>query len=364
MNTPMPVVTVVTVCRNARAHIRECIDSVRQQKLPAEAIEHVVIDGLSDDGTAEIVQAAARTGLISRYVSEKDGGVYDAMNKGLRLARGQYVALLNSDDWYLPDMLPRSLQAATENNADYVVSDAWACDPSGRRVFRFRADPESSCWEAPYAHPTLLCRRDVYTRLNGYDASFRIAGDYDLMWRLRRLGYTCAVLRAGLTCYRQGGLSAGDNYGEVLAIYTKNAEQICAQLNSSKLSLVGFLAVGTQRLAQMLTQSTPAERPGLFRRAQEVYLQIGLLDAVQHYRMAGTWQHSLGGVIAVGVAGSSDFASQLGQARRLRARYVLQRHGLLAAGASAVRACVGHIQQRLLESRTSAAAKKRACIHS
>ncbi len=343
MSANVPLVTVVTVCRNARTLIQECMESVRRQRMPPGAIEYIVVDGLSDDGTLELVREAAQAGVVSRFVSEKDGGVYDAMNKGVRLAQGRYIALLNSDDWFHPDMLARSVQLAVTTGADYVVSDAWACSPQGQRLFRFRADLASIAWEAPYAHLSLVCRKEVYERLSGYDTSFRIAADYDLMWRMHRLPAKCAVLRAALSSYRLGGLSAGDNYGEVLTIYARNADAIRAQLYASRLNLIGFLAVCTSRLEQALQQRPVAERQQFLGQAKDVYQQIGLLEAVQHHRLTKVWERSLGGVIAAEETGQQVPASTRHVARRLRVRYVLQRHGLIATAQSVVDACAARV---------------------
>jgi hypothetical protein len=340
MSGKRPLVTVVTVCRNAQAHIRACMESVRRQRMAPGAIEYLVVDGASDDGTLALVREAAQAGVVSRFISEKDGGVYDAMNKGVRLAQGKYVALLNSDDWFHPDMLARSVQRAEDTGADYVVSDAWACNSEGRRLFRFRVDLASIAWEAPYAHLTLVCRKEVYERLNGYDASFRIAGDYDLMWRLHRLPAKCSVLRAALSSYRLGGLSAGDNYGEVLTIYAKHAEEIRAQLCASRLNLVGFLAVTTPRLAMFLQRRSAEERQACLRRAQEVYRLIGVSDAVRIHGMDRAWRNTLEEVRSRCEEGPSMMAGPVGAARRLRASYVLRRHGIWATLDSIRRACL------------------------
>jgi glycosyltransferase involved in cell wall biosynthesis len=340
MSANMPLVTVVTVCRNARAHIRQCLASVQQQRMAPGAIEYIVVDGLSDDGTVELVREAAQAGVVSRFVSEQDGGVYDAMNKGLRLAQGKYIALLNSDDWFHPDMLARSVQLAEQTGADYVVSDAWACNPQGRRLFRFRADLASMAWEAPYAHLTLVCRKEVYARLNGYDTSFRIAGDYDLMWRLHRLPAKCAVLRGALSSYRLGGLSTGDNYGEVLTIYEKNADEIRERLRTSRLNLIGFLAVGTVRIVQALQQRVGGDRCAFLLRAHDVYQQMGLEHAVRTHRMERLWMRTMGAVIAAGAVDSLRGGDALAAARLLRARYVLGRHGGWATLTSVARACL------------------------
>ena len=117
-----PLVTVITVCynllKNGRAgHFRQCLKSVSTQDYPA--IEHLVIDGASQDGTVEQLEQYARQGWI-RYISEPDTGIYDAMNKGIRLARGKYIAFLNSDDfWHRQDAVSASVAALEQKEAAF-----------------------------------------------------------------------------------------------------------------------------------------------------------------------------------------------------------------------------------------------------
>ena len=108
MNPELPSLSIITVCFNSVATIRDAIDSVLSQDYPG--IEYIVIDGGSTDGTADVVRSYGSR--IASYVSERDRGIYDAMNKGLELARGDVVGMLNSDDIYSDSKVVSALIAA------------------------------------------------------------------------------------------------------------------------------------------------------------------------------------------------------------------------------------------------------------
>src|SRR5665213_3928425 len=96
-HSPAPLVSVITVCRNSEAIISECIDSVNAQTW--NSLEHIIVDGASSDGTQRHIEKSRQqaNSRLSQFVSEPDGGIYDAMNKAVKLARGRYVDILNAD---------------------------------------------------------------------------------------------------------------------------------------------------------------------------------------------------------------------------------------------------------------------------
>ena len=119
-----PLVTVVTVCFNAARTLAQCVDSVLTQTYPN--VEYVVVDGSSDDGTVELLERYAEH--IDYFVSEPDSGLYNAMNKGLALASGEYILFPNADDWYVADAIEQLVAAASYANADVVSALAQAID--------------------------------------------------------------------------------------------------------------------------------------------------------------------------------------------------------------------------------------------
>lgn len=183
-------ISVVTVCYNSEATIQKAIDSVASQSW--SDIEHIVIDGASRDATVSIIQRNARA--IAHFVSEPDTGVYAAMNKGLKLATGDIVAFLNSDDVYshpgVLEAVARTMQAECLDALYGDISFFHGHNPD--KVVRIynsgRFTPERLAWGWMPAHPALFIRREVYERFGYFREDFRIAGDYEFITRVFKSG--------------------------------------------------------------------------------------------------------------------------------------------------------------------------------
>lgn len=205
----LPVVTIVTVCLNSAGTVLDAVRSVNEQDYPA--IEHIVIDGGSTDGTQELIRNAADR--LTHLVSEPDGGIYDAMNKGLALARGEFVGYLNADDVLAhPDCVSRMV-AAMASGADACYGDVvYVSNERPDRVVRYwRSGPyrRGQCatgWAPP--HPTLYVRRSVFNRLGGFDASMRVAADFEFALRVLDVhGTSVSYVPDVLVRMRTGGVS-------------------------------------------------------------------------------------------------------------------------------------------------------------
>jgi glycosyltransferase involved in cell wall biosynthesis len=204
------LITIVTPTYNRAATIQDTIDSILAQD-HAE-VEHIVIDGASTDGTAEIVRDYGD--LIRQFVSEPDGGVFDAMNKGIARASGEVVGILNSDDFYThPQVLSKVAQAFREHAVDSVYGDLQYVDPQQThkvirhwRAGHYRHGNFLYGWMPP--HPTFFVRREVYERYGHFDTSFRTAADYELMLRfLYKHRLRVAYIPEVLVRMRAGGIS-------------------------------------------------------------------------------------------------------------------------------------------------------------
>jgi glycosyltransferase involved in cell wall biosynthesis len=178
--------SVVTVCLNARATIAEAVESVRRQT-HAE-VEHIVVDGASTDGTLDVLERY-RDGF-ARLISEPDRGLYDAMNKGIAAATGDYLGFLNSDDVYHHDRVLEKLAAALgRDRPDAVHADlVYVGRDNPDRVVRYwRSKPYvPGMFEAGWhpAHPTLFVRTALLKEIGGFDTRYRYHADFDLMARL------------------------------------------------------------------------------------------------------------------------------------------------------------------------------------
>lgn len=177
-------VSVVTVCRNPGPIALEAIKSVHEQLHPA--IEHIVVDGNSTDGTPARLESLLRAGDI--LISEPDEGVYDAMNKGIAKATGEFVALLNADDRYAdPGVLARVIECFERTKADAVFGDVTYFRAGGdRSVRRFnsgRFRPSRIGWGWMPVHPAMVLTKDAYDRVGPYRTDFGIAADFEFVAR-------------------------------------------------------------------------------------------------------------------------------------------------------------------------------------
>lgn len=192
-----PLVSIVTVTLNGAATLERTIRSVHAQTFPP--IEHVFVDGGSSDGTLEMIGRFARHG--DYWISEPDRGISDAFNKGLALARGRFVQILNADDWLSKDQIERGIAALRETGADFVFGDLIFYD-DGRPIFKYAGDPNYARVihrrMPAISHPTVLAARNCFERIGLFDTAYRNAMDYDWLLRLHRAGgrgvYTSAVL--------------------------------------------------------------------------------------------------------------------------------------------------------------------------
>ena len=178
-------ITVITVCYNSAGTIGDTLRSVREQTY--KNIEHIIVDGGSTDRTLAVV--ATEGAHVAKIVSEKDNGIYDAMNKGIALGSGEIIGFINADDFYATSAVLATVAAAFEAcGADSCYGDLCyvsQTDPS--RVVRYwrSKDFVSGSFESGWCppHPTFFVRRSIYQKLGGFDLDFKIAADFELMAR-------------------------------------------------------------------------------------------------------------------------------------------------------------------------------------
>ncbi len=200
-------VSIITVTYNSADTLQDCIDSVANQSY--KNIEHIVIDGNSKDNTLEIIQ---KNTSVSRYISEPDNGIYDAMNKGLKLASGDVISILNSDDIYdNKDVISDVVNTLGRHEALYA--DLCYVDPHDtnqvRRYWKSGAYNRNSFkygWMPP--HPTLFLKREVYEKYGDFNLELKSAADYELILRfLYKEGVEAVYLQKIIIKMREGGVS-------------------------------------------------------------------------------------------------------------------------------------------------------------
>lgn len=212
--------TIITPVRNGAATIRDCVNSVRnQQALP---IQHIIVDGYSTDETMNIIRS--EYSHCTETICESDDGIYDAMNKGLRMARGDVIGILNSDDFYASSDVLASVGRVFEG------SDVESCygdlvyvnrDHPGR-IARYWQSGEYSPelfyhgWMPP--HPTFFVRRSVYERYGNFNLALGSAADYELMLRfLLKEGISVTYIPKIMVYMRTGGTSSKSIWARIRA---------------------------------------------------------------------------------------------------------------------------------------------------
>jgi glycosyltransferase involved in cell wall biosynthesis len=206
--TVRPFLSVITACYNAAKTIEDTIRSVRSQG--GVSIEHIIVDGGSTDGTQEIVKRFQDG--FSHVLSERDRGVYDAMQKGLVLARGRFTGFLNADDFYTGnDVLARlavELQTGKYVGISGVVEQIDERGQVKRTIGRKPVSPDELLWGKFPPHPATFLQTDIMTRAGGFKHDYRISGDFDLFLRVLKLSsLPVAHVPWAVTRMRMGGLS-------------------------------------------------------------------------------------------------------------------------------------------------------------
>lgn len=217
-------VSIITVVFNNREMIKDAISSVLNQTY--KNIEYIVIDGLSEDGTVDVIESYGAK--ITKFISEKDDGIYDAMNKGIALATGDIVGILNSDDFYIDDKVIEKIVKEFENNKiDSVYADLIFVKPEElERTVRYYDssyfNPEKFAYGWMPAHPTFFVKKWVYDKYGVFRTDLIIAADFDLLLRFlytQKISYS--YLQEVLVKMRLGGVSTSFK-----SIWVNNVEQL------------------------------------------------------------------------------------------------------------------------------------------
>lgn len=223
-------VSIISAVRNGEASIATTLRSVASQVY--DNVEHVIIDGASTDKTMDVVTSARSPQL--RAFSERDSGVYDAFNKGLRNSTGDIVGYLNSGDIYSSNLvIDRIVREFSSSSAAAIFGDVSIVDQVDlcREVRRYDSsifNPKRIAYGFMPAHPTLFIRREIYSAFGGYDPSYKIAGDFELAARFfycNKISY--AHIPEVLVRMPRGGLSSNGLRSNW--IITKEMMRACRQ---------------------------------------------------------------------------------------------------------------------------------------
>lgn len=245
-----PLVSLITVAFNSTSTIDHTIDSVQVQTY--RNIEHIIIDGGSTDGTVEKIKSREET--ISYWHSCPDKGISDAFNAGVAVSRGHLVGIVNSDDWLSPNQIEKGVRTVLETGADFSYGDM-ALYSGSDILFVIKGHPDYErkirYGMPPINHPSVLAKRTIYEDIGLFDLQWKIAMDYDWLYRCHRAGYrgaytpeVCAnmrdegvsntqflqVYKESWRIVRKGGLSAFVAFPLFFFRYTKTSTRRLLEL--------------------------------------------------------------------------------------------------------------------------------------
>lgn len=206
-------ISIVTATFNSAATIADTLNSVLNQDY--KDIEHIIVDGGSTDRTLEIVKSKAQVyGDRLKFISEKDRGIYDAMNKGISMASGDVVGILNSDDYYTSsDVLSTYAEIFSNKKVDAVYGDIhFIRENAPNRVARYYSSkifrPSLLRFGFMPAHPSFYLRRGVYEKAGFYSLDYKIGSDFEMMVRLFKKNHiTYQYIPKDVVTMRMGGAS-------------------------------------------------------------------------------------------------------------------------------------------------------------
>lgn len=229
-----PIITIVTVCYNSESTIRRTIESVLEQNL--SDIEYLIIDGASTDETLAVVKEYEESfhGKM-RVISEKDNGWYDAMNKGIRLAKGQFINFLNSDDYFEQGAIDKIVAYITENK---IMSDSVVYGDSTNvymhssgEIFNRRiaapkkisiADKGLLSGMCGIRHQSMFTGAKVFQKVGVLDLKYRLHADWDFLIKCVRQNIPMHYINENLTFYSMYGVSTKPDYRERTAVRKDN----------------------------------------------------------------------------------------------------------------------------------------------
>lgn len=205
--------TIITVCYNSSAFLRDAILSVKNQTY--QNIEYIIVDGRSTDGTIDIIRESEFLfGGGLRWISEKDEGLYDAMNKGIMMATGDVVGILNSDDFFYDNSVLKKIAAAFGTaEVEAIIGDiVFVKDSNHDKIIRYyssrRWKPSKFAWGYMPPHPSFFIKRELFEKFGYYKIDYRIAADYELLIRyLLKAGISWRYEPIITTKMRMGGMS-------------------------------------------------------------------------------------------------------------------------------------------------------------
>lgn len=199
------LISIITVCYNSISTIEKTILSVINQSY--QNIEYIVIDGGSTDGTVDIIKKYEK--YITYWVSESDKGIYDAINKGILIAKGDVIGLINADDWYESDAISKCMVFYKEQDIDVLYGNMRFIRFNGRKdIIIPSTNLKKLKSEMIICHPASFITKNAYNKWGLYNDTYKIAGDYELIVRMYLKGAKFKKINVLISNFTEGGISS------------------------------------------------------------------------------------------------------------------------------------------------------------
>lgn len=212
-------VSIITVSYNSVGTINDTINSVLSQTF--QKIEYIIIDGSSVDGTIELVQSFGKR--ISKFISQPDNGIYEAINKGIKIATGDIIGILHSDDFFYDNcVIEKIVNSFLENEIDAVIGDVQFVDPKKTsKIVRYYSSRHFNPRKFKYgfmpAHPSFYAKKELFEKFGFYKTDYKIAADYELLIRflyINKIRYK--YIEMPFVSMRTGGVSNKSFYSNII----------------------------------------------------------------------------------------------------------------------------------------------------
>ena len=199
----LPLISIITVAYNAAGTIEQTIKSVVNQSY--ENLEYIIIDGGSTDGTLDIIKKYKDR--IDFWISEPDKGIFDAMNKGIEIAKGELIGIINADDWYESDIIS-NIADRFKNTDKKAVIHGLLRNLKDEQFYSIKGNSIRVLKYDMIQHPTCFIPRSVYQQFGKYDIKYKYSADYDLVLRYVESGIQFKFIEQVIANFRIGGISS------------------------------------------------------------------------------------------------------------------------------------------------------------
>lgn len=253
MNIIKPLISIITVSYNSEKTISDTIESILNQTY--KNIEYIIVDGLSSDNTVSLAKSYEKMlidkGYTFKIISEADNGLYEAMNKGINIANGNIIGILNSDDYYVDEfVIEKVVTKMISEDSDCIYADLLYVDELNlnKVVRKWKAGKGNFLfgWNPP--HPTTFITKRTYEKFGIYKTNYKISSDYDLLYRIIHKGKVkCSYLNEYIVKMRVGGKSTSGFKSNLTSI-----KEVYSTLKENNQSLI--LPIITIRLLKKIKQ--------------------------------------------------------------------------------------------------------------